>query len=173
MSNDENHEETHDDCNCGHQMDDAQLLGVQAENTIRLAIEWLQKDRLTLAAIFLSAAAKLIATSGETDGNASCLLHQARAGLAQKSGHKKAAVRHARKSLAIRERTCPADHYLVAIGRINLGECLAESGNRKGRDIMSAGIEMLEAADVGAEPNMLAWKEQTIAASKRLLASLG
>lgn len=83
-------EETHEDCNCGHHMDDAQLLCVQAENTIRLAIEWLQKDRLTLAAIFLSAAAKLIATSGETDGNASCLLHQARAGLAQKSGHKTA-----------------------------------------------------------------------------------
>ncbi len=98
----------HDGCNCGHEQTDEQLLNAQAGNVVNMAIAWLQKDRLDAAEAHLTSAAKLIALSGNADSLAAGRYHNARSMLAQKSGHKKAAVRHSRKSFAIYKKVYPA-----------------------------------------------------------------
>ena len=163
----------HKGCNCGHEMTAPELLASQAENIINLAFMWMQKDSLDAAEVHLASASKLLSLSGLKDTETHAFYHHARGMMAQKKGHKKSAVRHTRASFAIYESKYPADHYRYAIGQMNFGECLAEAGNPKGRQIMKEGIEKFAAADVGSEEHMLAWKAQTLAEQLRSLERLG
>lgn len=155
-------DEKHEGCNCGHEMSDSELLANQAEAKVNLAIMWLQKDRLDVAEIHMTAASKLLALTGDTDSAVWAKYYTARTAIAQTRGHKKAAMRHARKAFAISKKVHSADTYHVHLAQGNFGECLAQTGNRTGLIMLAEAIVNLKAVDVGSEAHMVTWKEATL-----------
>ncbi len=157
-------EEKHEGCNCSNTpISDEQLLANQAENKANLAFMWLGKDRIDAAEVHLEGAAKLLALSGIQECEGTALYAAARAAIAQKRGQNKAALRHARKAYLIRKSLHPAHHYSIALAQANYGEMMAVVVDKeKGLAIMTEGLELLKAADVGTSEHFLAWKENAI-----------
>jgi tetratricopeptide (TPR) repeat protein len=154
--------EKHEGCNCSHEKSDAELLTGQAEAKVNLAVMWLHKDRHDAAEIHMAAASKLLALSGETESAGWAAYYIARIAIAQSHGHKKAAMKHARKAFAISKKVHSADTYHVPLAQANFGECLAEIGNRTGLIILAEAMVNLKAVDVGDAPHMISWKEATL-----------
>lgn len=168
-------EEKHEGCNCTSQpISDEQLLANQAEAKANLAYTWLYKDRIDVAEVHLQAAAKLLKLSGIKECAGMALYSAARAAIAQKRGQNKAALRHSRKAYSISKDLYPAHHYSIALAQANYGEMVATVVDKeKGLAIMTAGLELLKAADVGTAKHMLDWKENAVKEITATMAGLG
>lgn len=163
--------EHHEGCSCHHQPTNEELFASQADAKVNLAIMWVNNERLDAAEVHLAAASKLYDMSG-LENRVPTQYYFARSVIAQKRGQTKAALRHCRTAYAVARAHHAPDSHQVALAQANFGECLAESGNKKGLAVMAEGLAKLKAADVGCDQMMIAWKENAIAEIATTLARL-